>query len=189
MSELLDSLFTEHRGPGLRRGEGLAAHQDIAAHGYQGKDKEISTKWMAVCSLELQGFSREEIARRVGVAVTTVSNITTDQRYRDYRDARLAALYDEFFSMKPLALEALKGGLKSNDENTALRASEQWFKAASFGGYSKTETPTTTLTAEDVARQLLGVQVNVTVNVPSSDEPQREALYSRPDDSTDERVE
>jgi hypothetical protein len=96
-----------------------------------------------------------------------VSHITRDERYRRYRDERLSALDDEFFSMKPLALEALKGGLTSHDENTALRASEQWFKAASFGGYSKTEPPSTHLTAEDVARQLLGVQVNVTVNTTS----------------------
>ncbi len=105
--------------------------------------------------------------------------------------------------MKPLAFAALKGGLNSHDENTALRASEQWFKAASFGGFSKTEAPTQTATAEDVARALmLGVQVNVSVSTDAAvnptnvelsetqpDEPQREALKSDEPSSTSVEIE
>jgi hypothetical protein len=77
----------------------------------------------------------------------------------------------EFIAMKPLAFAALKNGLGSNDENTALRASEQWFKGAGFGGFAKDPVPQTRLTAEDVAAQLLaGLNVNVQVNVSSAAE-------------------
>jgi hypothetical protein len=94
-----------------------------------------------------------------------VSQIVNDPRYIEYRERHLAELDSEFVQMKPLAFAALRQGLSSNDENTALRASEQWFKGAGFGGFAKDPAPTTRTTAEDVAAALIaGVQVNVTVN-------------------------
>ena len=100
----------------------------------------------------------------MGLSTTTLSTITRDPRYIAYREAHLAALDAEFIQMKPLAFAALKAGLNSKDENTALRASEQWFKGAGFGGFSKEPQPSSHLTAEDVAAQLLQ-QINVTVNL------------------------
>jgi hypothetical protein len=41
-----------------------------------------------------------------------------------------------------------------------------WFKGAGFGSYSKTPAIDPTVTAEDVVRNLL--QINVNVNVPST---------------------
>jgi hypothetical protein len=94
-----------------------------------------------------------------------------DERYLEYREQHLATLDQEFVAMKPLAFRALRGGLQSPDENTALRASEQWFKAANYGGFSKHERPAVSTSAEDIARELLrggiNVQVNTQVNIPS----------------------
>lgn len=98
------------------------------------------------------------------MSANAVSKITRREDYITYREQRLAELDNEFFAMKPLALAALRGGLNSLDENTALRASEQWFKGASFGGFAKNPEPARQQSAEDVVAQLLNaVQVNVTV--------------------------
>ncbi len=127
--------------------------------------EEIPTKWRVILTLQLQGMTQTDIAARIGMSVPGVGLIVRDDRYVAYRDEYLAALDGEFFSMKPLALTALRNGLTSGDEDTALKAADQWFRGAQFGGYSKKDAPATSLTAEDVVRQLL--QVNVQVNVGS----------------------
>lgn len=127
---------------------------------------ELSTKYRAILSLEIQGISKNDIARRMGMSLQGVIRATSSQKYLDFRNNYLAGLDDEFFAMKPLAFAALKQGLSSQDEDTALKASDQWFKAAAFGGYSKTSEPHSNLTAEDVVRQLLHVQAdNVQINI------------------------
>lgn len=125
---------------------------------------EISTKWAAIYTLELRGLNHKEIAEALGMVSQSIGKIISDPRYIEYRERHLAVLDQEFVAMKPLAFAALRNGLGSSDENTALRASEQWFKGAGFGGFSKTERPATSLTAEDVARELLRGGINVQVN-------------------------
>lgn len=143
---------------------GIAADADLREPG--GVREEVPTKWAGIYSLELRGLQSKEIARALGMSPGGVSRITNDERYIQYREKRLATLDAEFVMMKPLAFAALKGGLESTDENTALRASEQWFKGAGFGGFAKDPVPQTRTTAEDVAAALIaGVQVNVQVNV------------------------
>lgn len=171
MNDLLNTLFPTDR-PQRVTGEGrgsFASHpEDISTAGKTALD-QIPTRWRTILTLEIQGIDKTQIAEMMQLTPGAITNITRDQRYIDFRNEYLAELDGEFLSMKPLAFAALKGGLQSTDENTALRASEQWFKGASFGGYSKTPEPSTTVTAEDVARQLLNitadnVQVNITHN-------------------------
>jgi len=141
--------------------------------------QDVPTRWAAIYTLELRGMAHKAIAEAIGMSDSGVSRVTMDPRYIAYRESRLAELDQEFVAMKPLAFNALRGALNSQDENTALRASETWFKGAGFGGYSKTERPATTLTAEDVAAALLthsggplvqvNTQVNTQVNAPSGD--------------------
>jgi hypothetical protein len=114
----------------------------------------------------------------MGLSEAGVSKITCQPRYNAVRDALLAEMDNEFLAMKPLALSALKGGLESRDEQTALRASDQWFKAAGFGGYSRDPQPDRTVTAEDVAARLLAsVSVNVSVTVGAGAAEGRRALH------------
>jgi transcriptional regulator with XRE-family HTH domain len=128
--------------------------------------EDVSTRWAAIYALELRNLSHAEIAMAMGLNPGTLSRITRDERYIAYREEHMAKLDSEFVAMKPLAFNALRSGLNSSDENTALRASEQWFKGAGFGGFAKDPVPATRTTAEDVAAALLaGVQVNVQVNV------------------------
>lgn len=134
--------------------------------------EELSTRYRAVLSLELQGANKLAIAQRLGLSYITIQKITKDERYVKFRNEYLAALDDEFFAMKPLAFAALKGGLQSQDEDTALKASDQWFKAAGFGGYSKSPEPSSNVTAEDVVRQLLHVEAdNVQININTTERP------------------
>lgn len=126
--------------------------------------EDIPTRWASVYTLELRGLTRNQIAEALGMSVGTVSRITLDPRYIEYREKHLSSLDQEFVAMKPLAFQALRGGLRSTDENTALRASEQWFKAANYGGFSKHERPAVSTSAEDIAKQLLQINVQVNVN-------------------------
>jgi transcriptional regulator with XRE-family HTH domain len=133
--------------------------------------EDVSTRWAAIYTLELRGLDQKDIAQALNLTPASVSQIVRDDRYVAYREKHLAELDSEFVQMKPLAFAALRSGLNSNDENTALRASEQWFKGAGFGGFAKDPVPQTRLTAEDVAAQLLaGLNVNVQVNVSSAAE-------------------
>lgn len=136
----------------------------------QRRRDELKTKWTAIYTLELRGFGIREIAEALGMSVNGVSRVTLDERYIAYREEHLSSLDQEFVAMKPLAFAALRGGLGSQDENTALRASEQWFKAANYGGFSKHERPAVSTSAEDIARSLLN-QVNIQVNVNTTPPP------------------
>lgn len=143
----------------------------------------LSTKWRTIMSLEMQGHTKAQIAKLVGMSTAGLCNVTTDPRYVEARDAYLRELDREFFEMKPQAFAALRSGLGSSDENTALRAAEVWFKGASFGGYSKTPPPDQNVTAEDVARQLLQVKAeNVQININSGPPDANQRLVERNSD-------
>jgi transcriptional regulator with XRE-family HTH domain len=161
----------EHYFPAVREqhthraGSGFAVNPDgimgESGHALDG----VSTKWRTILSLEMQGLPKNQIAKHVGMTASAVSQITRDERYLAHREAYLETIDRDFLAMKPLAFKALQQGLTSSDEDTALKASDQWFRAAGFGGYSKRDEPATQTTAEDVVRQLL--QINVQVNVGS----------------------
>lgn len=169
----LNALFP---GDGVRARKPVDSYMDnpVARGEYPGigltacTEDNVPTRWASICSFELRGLNKKEIAGALNMGYHSIIQITNDERYLAYRDKRLAALDNDFIAMKPLAFDALRNGLRSKDENVALRAAEQWFKGASFGGYSKKEQEQSSLTAEDVASALLNaVQVNVNVNVNS----------------------
>lgn len=170
MSDLLNRLFPAVPPPPqktVREQVGVAVHEEMRwKEGKQPIGEELSTRWRAILSFELRGWNKTDIAEHLGLSLNSVILTTKDERYVAFRQEYLAEMDDEFLCMKPLAFAALKNGLCSADENTALRASEQWYKGASFGGYSKTPESPTTVTAEDVARQLLSISAdNVQVNI------------------------
>ncbi len=165
-NSILDRVFPaapphDHVTPDGRRG-GPVKH--LTQHKGSSRHERIVTRWASIYTLELRGLSQKQIAEALNMSPSGVGHITTDPRYIEYREQHLSSLDQEFVAMKPLAFRALRGGLSSPDENTALRASEQWFKAANYGGFSKHERPAVTTSAEDIARSLLN-QVNIQVNV------------------------
>lgn len=145
----------------------VAAEYKALANRKRTYSSRIAHRWQAVLTLDIRGVQAIEIAERLNMTPTRVSAIRNTERYREAKAERLHALDDEFASMKPLALNALRRGLDNTaDDNIALRASEQWFKTAGYGSYSKTETATVVgLTAESIAAAMLKQQINVSVTV------------------------
>jgi hypothetical protein len=169
VSKLLDELFPplppEERRQ-IKPGHNPILDANLTMHEGKPQVDHVSTRWASICTMELQGLDKKEIADRIGMHYNTIINITNDPRYIEYRDDRLRQTDDAFIRMKPLAVAALRNGLTSSDENTALRASEQWFKGAGFGGFSRVPESPTQVTAEDVAAAIVNnLQVNVQVNV------------------------
>jgi hypothetical protein len=144
-------------------GRGKHGKYDQLIHEGGHKARVIPTRWRAICSLELRGHSKTEIAEVLGMSLGGVITITARDSYVTMRDQMLGELDNEFLAMKPLAFAALKGALQSNNENTALSAAETFFKTSGFMQHGKGATDAAgPVSAEDVARQLL-IQVNVTV--------------------------
>jgi hypothetical protein len=128
------------------------------------KRKFPETKARTILTLQMRGHTQAQIAQMMHISHQGVSVIIQRPEYKEMRERVLRELDDEFLAMKPLAFDAIEGGLRSSDENVALKAADMWFKGAGFGSYSKTPAVDPTVTAEDVVRNLL--QINVNVNVP-----------------------
>jgi hypothetical protein len=131
------------------------------------KRKFPETKARTILTLQMRGHTQAQIAGMMHLSPQGVCVIIQRPEYKQMRERVLRELDDEFLAMKPLAFDAIEGGLRSSDENVALKAADMWFKGAGFGSYSKTPAIDPTVTAEDVVRNLL--QINVNVNVPSTE--------------------
>jgi hypothetical protein len=123
----------------------------------------LPTKARVVLQLQLRGLPKTEVARRLRLSEKQVQCITHTDRYIAARDVMLDRMDAEFLAMKPMTFNALRSGLQRSDENTALRASEQWMRAVGFMHHGKNEAAQG-VTAEDVAKQTLQLNVNVNIN-------------------------
>jgi hypothetical protein len=112
--------------------------------------------------LEIRGHSKRDIAKMLNMSEGRVVMISRADRYIEARDREFRSMDNEFISMKPAAFDALSNALHSRDQKVALAASEAWFRTAGFMQYGK-GVGQQGVTAEDVAKQLL--QVNIQVNV------------------------
>ena len=122
----------------------------------------LPTKARAILALELRGLPKTQIAVRLHMKENAVRRITHTDRYIAARAALLDRLDHEFLAMKPMAFNALCRGLHSVDEGIALRASEQWMRAAGFMQHGRGGARQG-VTAEDVASKLLQLNVNVSI--------------------------
>ena len=125
--------------------------------------KRLRTRARAILSLEIRGHSKKDIAEILGLTPVRVIQITRTDRYLEERDRQLGQLDSEFIGMKPAAFTALDNALRSRDQRLALAACETWFRTSGFMQYGKSSANSQGLTAEDVAKQLM--QVNIQVNV------------------------
>lgn len=138
------------------------------------------TKARTILTLEMRGKSKTMIAEMMHLSIQGVCAITARSEYKEMREVVLREMDHEFLAMKPLAFDAIENGLKSSDENVSLKAADMWFKGAGFGSYSKTPPSDPSVTAEDVVRNLL--QVNVNVSVAASEARIRQSSDQEPDD-------
>jgi hypothetical protein len=153
----------------LRRRGGLEANfkgTNYGKHHPRTGHRPSLARMRTILSLEIRGVARAVIAEEMNLSIATVCRLTRRPEYEKMRDEVLMHWDGEFLAMKPLAFTALRNGLTSSEESVALKASDQWFHAAGYGGYSKTPPVDRTVTAEDVVRELMGnVNVNVEVTV------------------------
>lgn len=125
------------------------------------------TKARTILTLEMRGKTKTQIAEMMHLSIQGVCLICQRSEYKAMRENVLREMDQEFLAMKPLAFDAIENGLRSSDENVSLKAADMWFKGAGFGSYAKTPASDPSVTAEDVVRNLL--QINVNVSVPASE--------------------
>jgi len=118
----------------------------------------LSTKWRTVLSLELRGMTKKDIAAKLDTTPITISWITRQQRYIDHRDFLLKQADEEFFNLKPTALNAIRTGLNSSDEKTASQNARWYFETLGYGAAREAAS----VTAEDVIGRLFE-NANVTI--------------------------
>lgn len=131
-------------------------------------DRPLTTKERAILTLQLKGCYQREIAERLNLSVTRVTQIVNSNVYITARDKFMQEVDQRFLDLKPKAIQALENGLDSEDKALALRSAETWFKARGYGTYDKNTSPST-LTAEDVVQKLMEAataprQINVQIN-------------------------
>ena len=177
LAELFPAAFVKHVAPTRPDAAEMARQNEGRTLGSRNKPRPLSTRARMILSLDLRSQSTAEIAQKMGLHERAVQWIRRTDRYIAAREALLGRMDAEFSAMKPAVFNALSNGLRSRDENTALRASETWMKAAGFGQYGKGNAQQG-ITAEDVARQLLQVNVNVNIAEPTP-EGRRQAPEER----------
>jgi hypothetical protein len=127
--------------------------------------RSVPHRWDTILTLDLAGWSSIEIAEHIRMTPSRVSFARSTERYKEEKARRLTNLDHDFVSLKPLAINALRQGLVSTDENAALRASEQWFKTAGYGSHGQQQDAAQGLTAEGIAAAIVRQSVSVTVNI------------------------
>jgi RNA 3'-terminal phosphate cyclase len=167
MSELA-KLFPAAYQPHVASKVGNASPSDphLARKSFRGPHTPLSTRHRMILTLELRGMDKTEIAKILNMNPQSVVSACRTEKYIAARDALLAEMDQEFINMKPDAMAALRRGLNATETAVALHASETWMKAAGFMQYGK-DAGHRGVTAEDVAAQLL--QVNININTGGKD--------------------
>ena len=130
--------------------------------GTRHREHIISNRDFFVLSLHLAGYSAEEIADLAGYASPqTVYSVLRRKEVLMVRQQMLEGLELEFEAMQKHIFDVIKSKVDSVDERIQLEAVQIWMRY--FGKYKDRGTTKEELTAEDVVRNLL--QVNVQVNV------------------------
>ncbi len=126
--------------------------------------RTLPTSWAAMLTLEMQGYTKKEIAQMLGRNYARVTRITTHPVYLEHRTQRLGDLDRDFVNLKHKVVDVMGRALdQSAPMDAQLRAADMWFKTQGYGAYSKNPVPEQKVTVEDVVSRLL--QVNVQVNV------------------------
>lgn len=99
----------------------------------------------------LRGMSGRDIAFVTGFDEVAISRILRDPLSAAYINAVLESSDMELSALAPMAVDAVRSGLESDNEGTRLKAADKFFRAT--GKYNKTDTAAET--AEDVIARAL----------------------------------
>lgn len=106
--------------------------------------------------LHLMGLSSVEITIHTGFSAGHISRVIRDPLSQPYIEAHLAKTNDELEAMFGLAVDAVRRGLNSDSEKTALAAADRFFRVT--GRYGEQEKSAES--AEDVIKRALQVMAN-----------------------------
>ena len=128
----------------------------------KGKEYQISHRDFFILTLHLSGSTAEEIAELAGYSSPyPVYNILRKKEVILVRQQLLESLELEFEALQKKIFGVVKSKLDSVDERIQLEAVQIWAKW--FGKFLP-KVDENRLTAEDVVRQILNQQINITVN-------------------------
>ena len=120
------------------------------------KLKRLRPVHRKIIALHLHGMTAGEIEIVTGFNQSAVYRILGDPLSQAYIQAHTAGADMELEALAPKAVDALRNGLESDDDRTALNAADKFFKAT--GRYGRVETAKET--AEDVIMRMLSIAEN-----------------------------
>jgi len=133
-------------------------HEIVKSNGYQ-----ISHRDFFVLSLHLSGSTAEEIAELTGYSSPyPIYNILRKKEVILVRQQLLESLELEFEACQKEVFGVIKSKLTSVDERIQLEAVGLWMR---YFGKFLPKVDKAEFTAEDVVKQMLNQQINVSVNV------------------------
>lgn len=122
----------------------------------------IPLRWHTVLALHLAGGTPKEVCALTGYSLSMYYRILNDPVTQTVRQQLLNQTQQEFEALFARVVDNIREELRSEDPQVRLAAQQQWLRAN--GRYApKGDNEGEALTAEDVVKKLL--QVNVQVNV------------------------
>lgn len=117
------------------------------------KLKRLKAIHRVMIAHHLRGMSNRDIAFVTGFDEFAIGRVLRDPLSQAYIQEHLSGTEMELAALQPMAVDAVRRGLNSDDDRTALNAADKFFKAT--GQYAKGETSKDT--AEDVIVRALGI--------------------------------
>lgn len=118
------------------------------------KLKRLKAVHRAIIGYHIRGLSNRDIAFVTGMDEITIGRVLRDPLSQQYVKELIDASESEINALLPMATDAIRRGLMSDNEKTALNAADKIYKAT--GRYSH-EGPGKQETAEDVIARVLGI--------------------------------
>ena len=115
--------------------------------------RRLGVRQQRVLALFMSGHSKQEISKAMGMSSAAVSLIINNPSSMDLLERASRDNELEIKAMLPLAISAMRTAMRSDEEETALRAAKAYFQVT---GRAKDKDADAT-TAEDVVARILEI--------------------------------
>ena len=116
--------------------------------------KRLSARHKNVIAMHLRCLSNRDIAFVTGMSEVNVGKILRDPLCQEIIGSYLDDMDGELLSLAPLAVDAVRSGLTSDDAKVQLNAADKYFKAT--GKYAKAESGVETAEVRSATKALRG---------------------------------
>lgn len=99
--------------------------------------KRLKAYHRNIIALHLRGMSNRDISTITGINESNISGIINDKLSQEIIQNYIEGVDRELEALAPMAVDAIRGALGSNDANVQLKAADKFFKAT--GRYAKAE--------------------------------------------------